>query len=162
MSARQRHADIMREQLGREWDVDLSGLSNSEMLDSIEYFVFPNACFFPGINIRLVYRFRPIDVDHTMHEILLLQPVPEHGERPKPAEPIDLTIDESYEKANEVSLGGFALAMVLDQDTENFHRQRAGIKAAQRAGVRTAAVLANYQESRIRRLHMTVDEYMAG
>ena len=93
---------------------------------------------------------------------LLLQPVPESGERPKPAEPIDLAMDDSYEVANEVSLGGFALTMVLDQDTENYHRQRAGIKAAQQTGARPAAVLANYQESRIRRLHMTVDEYMAG
>ena len=36
VGARQHHADLLREQLSREWDTDLSGLSNSEMLDSIE------------------------------------------------------------------------------------------------------------------------------
>ena len=161
MSARQRHADIMREQLSQEWDVDLSGLSNSEMLDSIEYHVFPNAMFFPGINIRLIYRFRPIDVDHCIHEILILQPVPKNGPRPKPAEVIELGIDDSYAVANKQSLGGFGLAMVLDQDTDNFHRQRAGIKAAVKSGSKAGATLGNYQESRVRRLQQTVDEYMA-
>jgi hypothetical protein len=150
----------MREQLSKEWDVDLSGLSNSEMLDSIEYHVFPNAMFFPGINIRLIYRFRPIDVDHSIHEILMLQPVPEHGPRPKPAEVIELGIDDSYALANKQSLGGFGLAMVLDQDTDNFHRQRAGIKAAVKSGAKAGATLGNYQEIRVRRLHQTVDEYL--
>ena len=162
VGARQHHADLLREQLSREWDTDLSGLSNSEMLDSIEYHVFPNAMFFPGINIRLVYRFRPIDVDHTLHEILLLRPVPDNGPRPAPAEPIDLAIEDSYTKVNEASIGAFALALVLDQDTENFHRQRAGIKAAQRSGAKLGATLGNYQEVRVRRLQQTVDEYMTG
>ena len=50
------------------------------------------------------------------------------------------------------------LAMVLDQDTENFHRQRAGIKASMKAG----QTLGNYQEVRIRRLHKPLDEYLEG
>ena len=45
---------------------------------------------------------------------------------------------------------------MLDQDTENFHRQRAGIKAASKTG----QTLGNYQEVRIRRLHKTLDEYL--
>jgi phenylpropionate dioxygenase-like ring-hydroxylating dioxygenase large terminal subunit len=153
MTARQRHADLMREQVGQRMDVDLSKLSNSEMLDSIEYHVFPNAMFFPGINIPLIYRFRPIDVDTCMHEILFLQPVPENAPRPKPAEPHELGIDDSYS-----TVPGFFLAMVLDQDTDNFKRQTAGIKAS----LKGAQTLGNYQESRVRKLHMTVDEYMTG
>ena len=39
-----------------------------EQLDSIEYFAFPNACFFPGVGIPLIYRFRPLDVDHCIHD----------------------------------------------------------------------------------------------
>jgi hypothetical protein len=144
----------MRERLGRRMDVDLSAVSTSQLLDSIEYFVFPNACFFPGINIPLVYRFRPLDVDHTLHEILLLQPVPAHGPRPKPSPVIKLGIDDSYTKVPAFAATG--LAYVLDQDTENFKRQRAGIKASRKAG----QTLGNYQESRIRRLHMTLDDYL--
>ena len=154
VGARQRHAELTRERLGQRMDVDLSGVSTSQLLDSIEYFLFPNACFFPGINIPLVYRFRPLDVDHTVHEILLLQPVPAHGPRPPPAPVIKLGIDDSYTTVPAFAATG--LAYVLDQDTENFKRQRAGIKASRKAG----QTLGNYQESRIRRLHMTLDEYL--
>jgi hypothetical protein len=108
--------------------------------------------FFPGINIRLIYRFRPIDVDTCMHEILLLEPVPEHGPRPAPAVPVELGVEDSY-----TTVPGFGLGFVLDQDTENFKRQSAGIKAS----LKGAQTLGNYQESRVRRLHQTVDEYMS-
>jgi hypothetical protein len=155
MGARQRHADLLRERLSREYGVDLSEVSNSQMLDSIEYFLFPNACFFPGINIPLIYRFRPIDVDHSIHEIMLLQPVPENGPRPEPAPVVELGIDDSYTTVDAFAETG--LAYVLDQDTENFKRQRAGMKASLKRG----QTLANYQEVRIRRFHQTLDEYLA-
>jgi len=155
MSARQRHADLLRERKGKELGVDLGGVSNSQMLDSIEYFLFPNACFFPGISIPLIYRFRPLDVDHCVHEIMMLAPVPKDGPRPPPAPVVKLGIDDSYTTVPEFAATG--LAFVLDQDTENFFRQRAGIKASPRGG----QTLGNYQEVRIRRLHMTVDEYLA-
>jgi hypothetical protein len=48
------------------------------------------------------------------------------------------------------------LAYVLDQDTENFKRQRAGMKASLKPG----QTLGNYQEARIRRLHLTLDDYL--
>lgn len=155
IGARAQHAQLMRKRLGKQMDVDLSTVSTSEMLDSIEYHLFPNACFFPGINIPLVYRFRPIDVDHCIHEILLLQPVPEHGPRPPPAEVIKLGIDDPYTSVPAFVATG--LAHVLDQDTENFRRQRAGIKASFKKG----QTLGNYQEARIRRFHMTIDDYLA-
>ena len=40
--------------------------------------------------------------------------------------------------------------------TENFYRQRAGMKAS----LKGAQTLANYQESRIRHLHATLDWYL--
>jgi hypothetical protein len=150
LGARQRHADLMRAALGDQYGVDLSGVSNAQMLDSIEYFLFPNACFFPGINIPLVYRFRPLDVDHCLHEILLLYPVPEAGPRPPPAPVIENGIDDSYQTVDAFAASG--LAYVLDQDTENFRRQRAGIKAA----FKTGQTLGNYQEVRIRQFHDTL------
>jgi phenylpropionate dioxygenase-like ring-hydroxylating dioxygenase large terminal subunit len=154
VGARQRHAELTRKRLGQRLDIDLSRVSTSQLLDSIEYHLFPNACFFPGINIPLIYRFRPIDVDHTLHEILLLQPVPAHGPRPGPASVIKLGIDDSYTTVPAFVATG--LAHVLDQDTENFRRQRAGIKASQKPG----QTLGNYQEARIRRFHMTLDAYV--
>lgn len=151
MTARDAHAAALRESKGKDLGVDLSDVSNSVMLDSIEYHLFPNACFFPGIVIPLIYRFRPLTVDTCIHEIMLLHPVPDNGVRPPPAEKISLGIEDSY-----TTVDNFALAFVLDQDTENFERQRAGMKAARKSG----QTLGNYQEARIRRFHMTLDEYL--
>jgi phenylpropionate dioxygenase-like ring-hydroxylating dioxygenase large terminal subunit len=150
-SARQQHAESLRRVLGKRFGKDLSGVNTSLMLDSIEYHLFPNACFFPGIQIPLVYRFRPNGFDSCIHEILVLQPVPDSGERPPPAPVIDLDVDDSYE-----SVEGFWLARVLDQDTDNFHRQWAGMQASLKPG----QTLGNYQEARIRRFHKTLDEYL--
>ena len=154
-TARQGHADILRKTFGQQLDVDLSNATNSKMLDSVEYHVFPNACFFPGISIPLIYRFRPRTVDTCIHEILLLHPVPENGPRPAPAEVVKLGLEDSYTTAK-----GFEtnrLAYVLDQDTANFKRQHAGVKASLKPG----ETLGNYQEARIRQFHKTLDEYMA-
>jgi phenylpropionate dioxygenase-like ring-hydroxylating dioxygenase large terminal subunit len=150
-TARATHAAKLREEFGAAFKVDLSAVSTSEMMDSLEYFLFPNMFFFPGINIRLCYRFRPIDVDHCLHEILLLQPLPESGERPEPAHPIRLEVEDSY-----TLVDNFPLAEILDQDTDNLAMQRAGAKASKKG----AQSLGNYQEARIRRLHMTLDEYL--
>lgn len=156
VGARQQHAVIMRERLGALLGVDLSHVSTSQMLDSIQYFLFPNAFFFPGIGIPLIYRFRPIDVDHCIHEIIMLQPVPTNAPRPPPAEVVHLGINDSYKSVPAFVATG--LAHVLDQDTENFFQQRAGIKAASKQG----QTLGNYQEARIRHLHQTLDTYLAG
>ena len=156
MTARQAHADILRENMSKELAVDLSGHSNSEMLDSIEYHLFPNACFFPGVVIPLIYRFRPLGVDRCVHDIMLLQPLPDSGIRPKPAPVEKLEIDEPY-----TSLASFnqtGLSHVLDQDTENFTRQWAGMKASKK-GHQT---LGNYQEVRIRHFHDVLDTFLRG
>ena len=152
--ARQRHADLLRQSLSSEWGADLSDVSTSILLDSIEYHLFPNACFFPGINIRLIYRFRPAGYDRTIHDVLLLQPVPDNEPRPKPAEIIRLGIDDSYTTVDSFVATG--LAALLDQDTDNFKRQWAGM----RASLRGTQTLGNYQESRIRAFHRTLDQYL--
>jgi phenylpropionate dioxygenase-like ring-hydroxylating dioxygenase large terminal subunit len=150
-TAREQHAENMRISQGKALGADLSKVPTSIMLDSIEYHLFPNACFFPGIRIPLVYRFRPLGLDRCLHEILILQPVPASGQRPPPAEVIDLDIETSY-----TTVEGFFLGQVLDEDTDNFHRQWAGIKAS----LKGAETLGNYQEARIRRFHKTLLEYV--
>ena len=153
MGARQRHADLLRASMGAALDVDLGGVSNSLLLDSIEYHLFPNACFFPGIAIPLIYRFRPLGVDRCIHDILQLRPVPAHGPRPAPAPVYKLGIDTPY-----TSVPGFGpLAGVLDQDTANFKRQWAGMQASLKPG----QTLGNYQEARIRHFHQVLDTYLA-
>lgn len=152
MTAREAHAQNLRENMSKEFGVDLSNVSTSIMLDSIEYHLFPNACFFPGIQIPLIYRFRPTSLGTCVHEIMILQPVPEKGERPEPAPVQKLTAETSYK-----TVEGFALAHVLDQDTENFYRQWAGMNASFKKG----QTLGNYQEVRIRNFHRTLDTYIS-
>jgi phenylpropionate dioxygenase-like ring-hydroxylating dioxygenase large terminal subunit len=153
MTAREQIADAARVSEGKALGTDLSKVPASIMLDSIEYHLFPNACFFPGIRIPLVYRFRPLGLDRTLHEILIMKPAPDSGPRPPPAPVTKLDIDESY-----TTVEGFFLGQVLDEDTENFHRQWAGMNAA----FKTGQTLGNYQEARIRRFQKTLLEYLPG
>jgi len=150
-TARQQHAANLRESLGKSFGTDLSNVNTSLMLDSIEYHLFPNACFFPGIQIPLIYRFRPTSVGTCIHEIMILQPIPDSGARPAPAEVIFLDEQTSYK-----TVDNFSLAHVLDQDTENFKRQWAGMNAS----IKPGQTLANYQEARIRNFHNTLDKHL--
>ena len=154
-TARTFAAEKSRAELGERFGVDLSNVSNSEMLDSIEYHLFPNMCLFPGITLPMIYRFRPngMDVDSSLMEILFMAPVPPEG-RPEPAPVVRLGEDESYTTAPGFDPG---LAGVYDQDTSNLRRQRDGVKAAKKPG----QTLGNYQEVRIRRFHMTLDQVLS-
>ena len=154
-AARAATAQQMREQLGTQLGVDLSDTSDSLMLDSIEYHLFPNMFLFPGIMIPMVYRFRPFEgsTDKSIFDLLLLAPLPEGKAAPPPPEPIRLDIEQSYTEVEALAW----LAPVYDEDTGNLEMQQKGFRASRR-GVTT---LGNYQESRIRRLNMTLDEFMS-
>jgi len=150
-TAREYVADCLRTQFGDAFGVDLGGTSTAQIIDSVQYFLFPNAFFFPGVLLRLVYRFRPLTRDSCIFEILVLDPLPEGVSPKKPPAPVRLDKDQPY-----ACVPGFDFAQVFDQDVENFHRQWAGIKASRKG----AQTLASYQESRIRHLHSTLDEYL--
>ncbi|WP_279245930.1 aromatic ring-hydroxylating oxygenase subunit alpha [Candidatus Litorirhabdus singularis] len=153
-TARAVAAAIYREQMSADMGVDLSACSDSLMLDSIEYHLFPNMFFFPGISIPMCYRFRPngMDTDTCIFDLMLLEPIAEGAEHQEPPEPIKLSIDQSYTEAEGLSW----LAPVYDEDTGNLQMQQQGFKTSTRGGV----TLGNYQESRIRRVHMTLDEFL--
>ena len=154
-TARAVAADALRTGLGEQWDVDLSGYSTSEMLDSIEYFLFPNMCLFPGITLPMVYRFRPIgrDPGRTLFDLVFLRPLSPGAEMPAPPEPIRIAENVSY-----MTVPGMdqRLGHVYDQDTDNLARQWRGFNSTDREG----QTLGNYQEIRIRRIHQTLDDYL--
>ena len=58
-TARSVAAAALRKSVGERLGIDLSTYSDSLMLDSIEYHLFPNMFLFPGISIPMFYRFRP-------------------------------------------------------------------------------------------------------
>ena len=153
-TARDVAAEDLRRKLGNELGVDLSAVSDALMLDSIEYHLFPNMFFFPGITVSMVYRFRPNgeDVDSSLFDFLILEPLPEGAQHPEPPEPIRLSVEQSYTEAD--GLGW--LGPVYDEDTGNLALQQQGFKTSGKRGI----TLGNYQESRIRRMHMTLDEFL--
>jgi hypothetical protein len=63
-------------------------------------------------------------------------------------------VEQSYTEVEGISW----LGPVYDQDTGNLALQQQGFKTSRKKGL----TLGNYQESRIRRVHMTLDEFMSG
>ena len=153
--ARPAAAAFHREALGKSYGVDLSGSSDSEMLDQVQYTLFPNFTFWPTIFAPLLYRFRPAPnaPDEAIFEVYMLHPIPEDGRPFEVAKERRLEPGETWTSAPE--LGGYG--PVLDQDTPNMLRMTKGLKTMRKSGV----TLANYQENRIRHFHRTLDEYMA-
>jgi len=111
--------------------------------------------FFPGLQIPVVYRFRPDpeDPDVSYFDLLLMRLRPLDGDAPQPPEVIEIDIDDSYTIAE--GLGG--LGRVYDQDTANMAAQTRGFKASNKGG----QTLGNYQEVRARHLQQRVNDYLA-
>jgi len=155
-TARSVAAEWRRTNLGAKWGLDLSAYSDSEMLDSIEYHLFPNMCIFPGISLSMVYRFRPIGMDpgRTLFDILFLRPLKDGEEHPDPVAPVRIGAEQSY--CDAPGLEGW-LGATFDQDTDNLVRQYRGFQSSKKRG----ETLGNYQESRIRHFHQVLDAYLA-
>ncbi len=155
-TARQVMADMFRGMFEKAARADLNSVSDSEILDCFSYTVFPNCFLFPGISLPMVYRFRPDPKDHrsSIYEVMFLRPVPKDGPRPTPAEPIMLTLEQSFKEAEGMDAG---FGAILDQDTDNLFLQQEGLEASAKHGL----TLGNYQEIRIRHFEKAVDKYMA-
>jgi phenylpropionate dioxygenase-like ring-hydroxylating dioxygenase large terminal subunit len=155
-TARSVASEHLRETLGAAWGVDLTRYSDSEMLDSIEYQLFPNMCLFPGVTLPMIYRFRPIGSDpgRTLFDLVFLRPLGAGQNRPDAPEPIKLGVDDSYASAPGMDPG---LGGVYDQDTNNLAMQYRGFQASKKG----AQTLGNYQEVRIRKFQQTVDRYLS-
>ena len=149
-TARDAYAAWMQATHGERYGRDFSHLSTSESIDSIEYFLFPNSFFFPGLQFPMVYRFLPDpeSIDHSYFELLMLRPRPTEGRAPDPPSVIELGVDDSYTLAE--GLG--ALGRVYDQDTSNMAAQTRGFRASHKRG----QTLGNYQEVRARHLQERV------
>ena len=154
-TARTAMAAQMRTELAAKMGVDLDSYSVSEMIDSIEYHLFPNMCLFPGVSLPMIYRFRPMGMDtgRTLFDLMFLKLVPEDHQEDYPPEPVRIGVEQSYAEAPGMDPG---LGAVYDQDTTNLAMQYLGFQASHKAG----ETLGNYQEARIRRFHATLDDYL--
>ncbi|MAZ45425.1 MAG: iron-sulfur protein [Gammaproteobacteria bacterium] len=125
--------------------------SDAEFIDNIDYTLFPN--FHPwGAFNRIVYRFRPNGNNHrsSIMEVMLLSPFA--GERPPPAELVQLDATQSWTEVEALGM----LAKVFDQDDFNMGRVQLGLETTQKPGV----TLGGYQESKVRWLNETLDKWL--
>lgn len=150
-------ARILAAQAGRQALRPLIGDSvddycDAEMVDSLDYSLFPN--FHPwGAFNRIVYRFRPNGDDHRscIMECLYLSPF--SGERPPPAPVHWLSMDQDWMEADELG----SLSRVFDQDSFNMPRVMAGLLSSKKTGV----TLGLYQESKLRQFYGLLEKYLS-
>ncbi|WP_448585220.1 aromatic ring-hydroxylating oxygenase subunit alpha [Thermaurantiacus sp.] len=152
MTARAALADMRRRALLAE-GLDVAEVTDCELIDTIQYHVFPNLVLWAGWGSFLVYRFLPgATPDVSTMEILFLQPVPPGRDVPVAREVKEIGPDESHAAAPE--LGGFAA--VFDEDMSNLAALQKGLHAMASAGPVTGVV----QEARIRHFHACLDAFM--
>lgn len=147
--------DLMRRRFERDLRIDTSDLSDTEVLDVIQYHVFPNLVIFGGLGSPLVYRVRPLrdDPGRCFFEVRLLLPAPVDEPRPPAAAMTVLSANEAWSTVD--ALGYFG--PILDQDFDTMPLVQRGLRASKTRRSR----LSRYQESRIRLMRQTLDEYVS-
>lgn len=154
LTPRQAMGDVRRDYLKRTMGIDADHLTDSEVLDTIQYHVFPNLVIWAGWNSFLCYRFRPngTDVSSSIMDVMILVPQNAEGEPESVREPTCLTAEQRYIEATQLK----GLGDVFDEDVSNMAAVQKGLKAMKGKGVR----FASYQEMRLRFFHGTLDSYL--
>jgi phenylpropionate dioxygenase-like ring-hydroxylating dioxygenase large terminal subunit len=155
MTARAFAADVFRQTLSAEDGHDYADKADAEMLDAILYNCFPNMSFWAGFAPNLIYRWRPVGLNHeqTLMEVFRLKRVPKSGERPRPAPMHYLSESESWRDAPELG----PLSDIFEQDMANLPYVQEGLNASLSGVVH----FGRYSEMRIRQHHLLLDRYMA-
>lgn len=155
-TARMVMAEETRKNFLQQYALDLSTHSDAEVIDSLKYNVFPNMMIYGGAAIRALTLFRPLGHDHTKATIdrYTFSPVPAGEPKPKPPEVFTIREDESHGIAPGIT---DFMAEVLDQDTSIMRLQQEGMHAS----AKRAETLSSYQESRVRWVHETLEQYLA-
>lgn len=152
MTARAFAAQEIRRKVA-ETGVDLSGLSDSEVIDGVQYFLFPNFVPWAGFGFPIMYRYRPNGDDHEtcIMDLYILAPWPEGKPMPPAGPTTVLGLDQPMAEAAELGVAG----PLYDQDMANLPHVQQGLRSLQKG-----VTLANYQEVRLRHLHQTLDWYL--
>ena len=150
-TARETMGTFNRQRFSQLSGQDLEHASDAELQDALTYNVFPNFSPWGGFSPAVVYRWRPWpDQNHTLMEVRVLDYIPADGPAPRAVPMQMLGDDENWASA----LG--VLGSILDQDMGNLPHVQTGMQASKTGKLH----LANYQESRIRHFHQTLDKYL--
>jgi nitrite reductase/ring-hydroxylating ferredoxin subunit len=151
---RQRIADHVRALHRERAGADLDHYADSDLVDVIEYNLFPNLVLFGGFASPLAYRARPHgdDPGRCLFEVWMLLPFAAGSEPPEPAPFRLLGPGESFASVPELTFYG----PVLDQDADAMPLVQRGM----RASLKGTATLTRYQEIRIRHMRRTLADYL--
>lgn len=140
-----------RKTLGEMTGADYTHLPDAIMLDSIQYWLWPNFCPWLGEGLPLTYLFRPDQdsPDSCYMDVWMLIRRPDNGDARPAAELVELGPDDHFEPY----LG--AMGTIFDQDDENMPKVQDGLKSW--PGSADGCTLGRYQESRIRFLHRILE-----
>jgi phenylpropionate dioxygenase-like ring-hydroxylating dioxygenase large terminal subunit len=154
-TARRVFARQVRNSLQRTLGTDLSHLCDSALIDSAQYFLFPNMMLFTGMLFPMVYRFRPVErnPEKCLLEIVILRRARDNEDLPEPAAPFRVPSNASLTIVPNMDP---ALGAVFDQDVSNIRAQQEGMRASKKRG----QTLGNYQEIRVRQFHQTLHGYV--
>lgn len=147
-------ADFNRKALTELYGVDMTEASSFDVLDQVQYNIFPAFTIWPTPFAPLCYRFRPWNdsPDQSLFEVWMLHPVPEDGRDYQVM--AERRLNEGELWADQPELGPYG--PVIDQDIPNLARLTKGMKATRKRG----NTLGRYQEVRIRHYLKTLDEYV--
>lgn len=130
-------------------------ISDTELLDAMQYSIFPNLVLFRSTFYPYAYRFTPDrdDPNKAVYDFFLFAPTPADGSEPPETRLIELGDDDSYADS-----GAFPawLGQIYDQDSEGLARIQAGLKHGGDGDV----FYASYQEVRLRQLHHVLAHYL--
>lgn len=143
-----------REALAEMTGADYSELPDVMMLDSIQYWLFPNFVPWLGEGLPLIYLFRPnADSPDTCYmDIWMLIRSPDGAPSPPAPETIRLGPDDNFEE----HIG--AMGLIFDQDDFNMPMVQQGLKSW--PGDPEGCTLGRYQEIRIRFLHQVLSRVL--
>lgn len=126
-------------------DFDFAGLSDDQLTDNHQYYVFPNLTLnlYATKHMLLRHRPHPTDPNRMLLDQQQYVRVPRGGQRPQ------------RPKHQKFAYGKGSLGFVTDQDTFNLVRVQRGMRTAGFDGL-----LLGENEGRIRHMHRTIDEYL--
>ena len=153
---RQICAEIARKTRQDKLGIDYSNTSDTEILDSIQYFIFPNFFLFGGKGFPLGYRVLPVPGDHESctFEVIAMLEMPEGVRLPKDVPLVMTPTDEPWEALQDSFGKGVA---VFDQDQANLVKFQSGLR---QNGIKQIH-LANYQERNIRNFLLSLEKRIA-
>ena len=137
------------------YGVDCSHLSDAEMLDGVQYDMFPNFAPWLGEGFAVMYQFLPLgdNPNECVFCVRMTMPIAEGKERPPAAEPVELDFDDAFD---EYLPEWGEMNRVYSQDVATLPMVQLGMKAAENG--HNYSNLAVNQEQRCALLHEFVDE----